>query len=71
MQKQLILPPITQTALLNGECDEVFKIENINISEMEPGLLRETQNMRKFPIFKNKLSHLTFPAVRMNSSLAI
>lgn len=40
MQEQLISPPITQTALLNSECDEVFKIENINISEMEPGLLR-------------------------------
>lgn len=58
MQEQLISPPITQ--ILNGECDEIFKIENINISEMEPGLLRQAWNMRKFPIFKNKFSHLTF-----------
>lgn len=60
MQEQLISPPITQTAALNGKCDEVFKMESINISEMEPGLLRQAWNMRKFSIFKNKLSHLTF-----------
>lgn len=70
MQEQLISPPITQTALLNSECDEVFKIEDINISNMEPGLLKQTQNMRKVPIFKNKSSHITFLTVRINSSLA-
>lgn len=54
MQEQLISPPITQTAPLNGKCDEVFKIESINISEMEPGLLRQAWNVRKISIFKNK-----------------
>lgn len=65
----MISPAITQTAFLNGECDEVCKIENTNFSETDPGLPGQAQNMRKFPIFKNKLSHLTFPAIRMNASL--
>lgn len=38
---------------------------------MEPGLLGQAPNMRKFPIFKNKWSHLTFPAIRANASLAV
>lgn len=65
----MISPAITQTAPLNGEWSEVCKIEKTNFSETKPGLLGQAQNMRKFPIFKNKLGHLTFPAIRMNASL--
>lgn len=50
MQDQLISPPITQT--LKGECDEIFKLEIINISEMEPGLLRQAWNIGNFPFLR-------------------